>query len=116
MYSPDSLQSIKEMESAFHRTTLQQIQSTSFKLLIYHIWVPAIHYHKTYHKLPYLSIDTSDCAKLGEVLQHMTDLDWAKLDWNELVLMAVRFGKADMLGEVLQRMPDVTTGKKTLKY
>jgi hypothetical protein len=37
----------------------------------------------------------------------MIDLNWAKLDWNELVLMAVRFGKAHMLGEVLQYMPDL---------
>jgi hypothetical protein len=93
--------------------------------------------NKTYHILSYLSIDTSDSAKLGEmpqkkpdavpgekaiesgkedmlrqVLQHMpaldwAKLDWAKLDWNQLVLMAVGFGKADMLGEVLQRMPDL---------
>lgn len=34
----------------------------------------------------------------------MTDLEWAKLD--ELVLMAVPFGKADMLEEMLQFMPD----------
>jgi hypothetical protein len=89
-------QSIKEMESASHCTTLHRIRSTSFKILIYHIWLPAIR-NKTYHKSSYLSIDTSDSAKLGEMPQKKPDAAPEK--------KTIESGKEDMLGQVLQHMP-----------
>ena len=53
------------------------------------------------------AIEFGKADMLGQVLQHIPALDWAELDWKQLVLMAVGLGKADMLGEVLQCMPDL---------
>lgn len=84
------------MESASHSTNLRGIRSISFKLLVSHIWVSAIR-NKTYHKSSYLSIDTSDSAKLGEMPAKKPDAAPEE--------EAIESGKADMLGQVLQHMP-----------
>lgn len=67
-----------------------------------------------------MAVESGSTDMLRELFKYTLDTYWAKLDWNELVLMAVRFRKSDMLGEVLQLMPDLNfaklTGKKARKY